>query len=86
MSTIIAREKFPITGIALYQAKLVGKSQKKSDKGPIKARTLLIAANNSFINTTPLVQRYPHAPFLSMLKKSAKRSFLFYFLITSQPM
>ena len=44
MSKIIAREKLPKTGMDAYHFMLVGKSHKKSDKGPIKLKIPLIAA------------------------------------------
>ena len=39
---IIAKEKFPNIGILAYQSKLVGKSHRKSDSGPINEKIPLI--------------------------------------------
>ena len=41
---IMAKEKFPKIGIEAYHFMFVGKSHKKSDKGPMKLKIPLIAA------------------------------------------
>jgi hypothetical protein len=41
-SRIMAKEKFPRTGIFAYHAKFVGKSHRKSDRGPMKEKIPLM--------------------------------------------
>jgi hypothetical protein len=38
----MAKEKFPRTGIFAYHAKFVGKSHRKSDRGPMKEKIPLM--------------------------------------------
>ena len=45
---ITANEKFPNTGIALYQAMFVGKSQKKSDKGMTNEKMWYLGSSKYF--------------------------------------
>ena len=52
---IIANEKFPKTGMFAYHSKFVGKSQRKSDKGPINENILLMDSNIACIFIPPLV-------------------------------
>ena len=51
---MIAKEKFPKSGIFRYHSKFVGKSHKKSDNGPIKPNTPLIASKIDCIKNLPL--------------------------------
>lgn len=54
-SSMIAKDMFPRMGMLLYQSKFVGKSHRKSDSGPIKLNTPLIASNTlSIISFLPL--------------------------------
>ena len=43
-SKMIAKEKLPKIGMDAYHFMLVGKSHRKSDKGPIKLKIPLMAA------------------------------------------
>ena len=52
-SRIMANEKLPRMGMFAYHAKLVGKSHKKSDRGPINPKTLLIPSNTASILYPP---------------------------------
>ena len=48
----MAKEKLPSSGIDAYQEKFVGKSHRKSDKGPIKEKIPLIDSNTFSIFTS----------------------------------
>ena len=53
-SSMIAKDMFPRMGMLLYQSKFVGKSHRKSDSGPIKLNTPLIASNTLSIAISSL--------------------------------
>ena len=54
-SSMIAKDMFPRIGMLLYQSKFVGKSHRKSDSGPIKLNTPLIASNTLSIAIPPFL-------------------------------
>ena len=53
-SSMIAKDMFPRMGMLLYQSKFVGKSHRKSDSGPIKLHTPLIASHTLAIAISSL--------------------------------
>ena len=70
-STIIASEILPKIGIFLYHSIFVGKSHRKSDKGPINPNTLLIAAKIPCI----YIPLFPADSFVTFCYYSLYRNF-----------
>ena len=67
---IIAKEKFPNIGIFAYHSKLVGKSQRKSDNGPIKENMLLMDSKTDCISITPFsMYQFAHSSMQVSLQK-----------------
>ena len=52
-SKMIAKEKFPRSGIREYHSKLVGKSHRRSDSGPTNAKIPLIYSKIPCILDSP---------------------------------